>query len=284
LSASGGVFSLVPGGFHRTTWPAQRETMETSLMAWSCEAADAVLNTGALSCRLQLTAPERGLHQWAMGEHRLPIDQVFGVHITAGDQQKQTIERESFVRRGDLVATYWPGDVRKLRVEIYWRSIEPLWLLQGMYVFDLLVSVQTNLLDASPSLQTESCFQAQALWQLTPQAGGTFHQQELATGRQTASLPCVLASLTDDRFSYAEMIHPADAQDATCRAPAGPAVESQSLSQRLFGPELEKGVILRARLRALIIDHAAGITPENTADLVWSAYQDLLHSPLPLTV
>jgi len=257
-----------------------------SSAAWSCEAAEALFRAGNLSCRVQLDAPHRGLQQLALGKTQLPVDYLLGVEVASGQSDNKPIQRDCFVRGNDLVATYWPDDARNVRVEIYWRAIQRPWHVAGCHAFDLLVSVQTSLLEANSQLHTESRLAASALRRLTPARGDAYSTQPL-TAVHTLScqpLPCVLATLMGGRFSYAEMIHPTDSHQGSWQTIGSDSSERLVLSQQLFGPDLEKGVILRARVRAILIDHASGVPLDAASDLAWSAYRDLLNSPLPLTV
>ena len=71
-----------------------------------------------------------------------------------------------------------------------------------------------------------------------------------------------------------EMVHPSDfTESAFCRGPDGAA----ELSNRLFQGRLEKGVILRSRLRALLLP------PEDDVALAAACYSDFAASEPPLT-
>jgi hypothetical protein len=79
-------------------------------------------------------------------------------------------------------------------------------------------------------------------------------------------------------FSYAEMIHAADFQHdqfAAGKTPDGGC--RPTLEHRLFPGTLEKGVILRSRIRGLFVPRAEDCA-QAAAD-----YRQFLHSPLPLT-
>jgi hypothetical protein len=82
----------------------------------------------------------------------------------------------------------------------------------------------------------------------------------------------------DDHF-YAEMVHPDDIARRIAAQPIRePALTNHSPAARyaLFGLALEKGVILRARLRGCWFDSA---DPRATLAVL---YQDFLANPLPL--
>jgi hypothetical protein len=86
----------------------------------------------------------------------------------------------------------------------------------------------------------------------------------------------VLFPLTGTELTYLEIIHPADFQhDELSRLP-GP-VAGMLLRHRLFAEELEKGVILRGRLRGQFVAQS-GDTAAAAA-----AYARFLAASLPLT-
>jgi hypothetical protein len=87
-----------------------------------------------------------------------------------------------------------------------------------------------------------------------------------------------VSSRNDPDLYYAEMVHPSDVARRVIIAPAGQSASRHSYSTRygLFGHDLEKGVVLRARLRACWIQSKS---PE---DDVRRRYDEFLREPLPL--
>lgn len=130
---------------------------------------------------------------------------------------------ETYVRGPDLVTTHPATAERPTRVQLYWRRWHE--LPQNISaVFELIVSVQTHLLDSDPTVVIES------------------------------RVPnCTGASLLDE---YAELMignrhllvlpHPQDGTDFELLTET--ADEIPILRHRLFRDRLEKGVILRGRL------------------------------------
>jgi hypothetical protein len=87
-----------------------------------------------------------------------------------------------------------------------------------------------------------------------------FAPAEDLTLRPSGGPGCLLFRLSDVRASYVEMVHPVDFyQDTLIRTPApGDGVR---LRHQLFRDSLEKGVILRARVRGafLLTDDDASV-------------------------
>jgi hypothetical protein len=92
--------------------------------------------------------------------------------------------------------------------------------------------------------------------------------------------PLVVAAPTadDSGLIYAEMIQRNDVARRIVVEPAGQGATDRATSVRygLFGHDLEKGVVLRARLRGCWI---ASTTPENE---VWQRLDEFLREPPPL--
>ena len=64
---------------------------------------------------------------------------------------------------------------------------------------------------------------------------------------------CLLFRLPDVDLSYVEMVHPADFQHDEL-SPGRPGGGALRIAHRLFRTSLEKGVILRARVRGVFVN------------------------------
>ena len=196
-----------------------------------------------------------------------------------------------FARGNDLVAIYSETAEHPFRAQIYWRSV-PSAITQGSGRFldrakqsfaalELILSIQTNLLDADPTLTVETNLSATQASQLVGS------QTECLTDLHIADSPAVLnpASgvgcfhfrLADSPLAYTEMVHPADFHRSTLERSAADS-NALRLSHQLFAQRLEKGVILRSRIRGFFTP--SGADP----GLIALAYQDFATSDPPLTV
>jgi hypothetical protein len=228
------------------------------LPVWRLEADRACVSQDGLSGEVRLARPARGISALSFGQ-ALPGLRLLGVAGADLGDSDSPIPADAYERGGDLVLTYAETAMRPLRVEIYWRVLTDEVLPAAAAGFDLQVSAQTSLLDADSALWSESRVPAQHVARLSD-----------------AAADCWLFRGADSRYSYAEMIHPAD--DRGCLLSRGAnAADGWLLRRSLFGERLEKGVILRARLRGLLLprhdDEQAAI----------AACESFVASQLPLT-
>jgi hypothetical protein len=229
---------------------------------------------GALSARIDLRDPASGFQELRVGNRSLPAH-LLGVLLK---QHVPPTPTESYVRCEDLVATYPPGAGSAIRVQVYWRAHET---VQRLAV-ELQVSVQTDELDIATPVVVASQLETVEVLRLIEPRAGRFAPLSLAAASQRLvpqdGLGCLLFHLPASEWCYAEMIHPADfQQDSISLRTRGGAARQVSLEHRLFPGTLEKGVILRARLRGLFLPKLDATT-QAAAD-----YLSFLSSPLPLT-
>lgn len=168
-------------------------------------------------------------------------------------------------------------------MQIYWRAaLGP----AASPAFDVQVSIQTNLLDSRPELTTATSLNDVELFRLAEQSAGHFEAVKVTADPaarseiQPQGLAINLFRLTGGEASYAEMIHPADEGNhsllLTCGQPSRPSTDA-NLCHRLFASFLEKGVILRARLRGVFLPR------DRDVELAAADYRQFLAAPPPLT-
>jgi hypothetical protein len=233
--------------------------------AWKLVGTEARLDFAGLRATVDLTQPEYGLDAFFYQGRRLDATTLLGVRFPCRSAPPIA---DAYVRRQDLVLTYAQTPELQFRCQIYWRAAF------GPHDFpaiDLQVSVQTSLLDSHPRLWTTTSF-----CDAEPIRFG----RESEGPKEPASPRYDLFRPTESETSYVEMIHPADdvggSTIAGGRGPSGSA-EMVSISRDLFGSFLEKGVILRARLRGAFLPR------ERDAELAAEAYRQFLATPPPLT-
>lgn len=169
---------------------------------------------------------------------------------------------ESYVRGADLVATYNETPSRPLRVQAYWH-IAPLAQLpryDDARLIELQVSINTSLLDLRPTLDVVTQTTAPV--------------ERLTFGEASA----FLIRFADAPYTYIEIPHPRDCA-RTAYAPAtNPAANGRTtIHHTLFGRRLEKGVIMRGRVRGALVPRNSDVAAaEALAD-------DLLQAAPPLT-
>ena len=231
-------------------------------VAWRLDRGFANLSCGPLAAGVDLFTPRQGLTELRWREQPLVGCQLLGVDIESLDTKASDVLVDHYERGGDLVATYEQTPTRTFRVQVYWRASLARLDSHELPAVDLQVSVQTNQLDSRPALNTVS---------LTTECETV---EVLGAMQDEKGAHCRIFRPHGFDVSYAEMVHAADfhAAELTTLSDA-----KQRLVARLFGGALEKGVILRARVRGLFLPRQAD--EMNAA----AALADFCRQPPPLT-
>jgi hypothetical protein len=250
--------------------------------AWQIDNRTASLRTVGLAAEVSLAQTIHGLcHVVAGGKRwqaarllglattRLPMIENERSHespftLTANGREMGGREAEpasapveSFVRGDDLVLAYKTSRRGSMHVDAMWRVVTPQPGEKFMVAVDLIVSVRTLQADAWPELAVQSTLPVCETLQfdpvqpircrplpLTPQAAVTPGSNE--------GVGCLLFRQAGFPLSYAEMVHPADfSRDEWI--PRGPEDDGSRLVHRLFRATLEKGVLLRGRVRGVFV-------------------------------
>jgi hypothetical protein len=221
---------------------------------WQLDAARATLAGDALEGRLDLTAPAEGLGGLRLGGAGWTEAGLLGLDWQAPLPIGPDVLTERFARAADLVAAYEETRDHPVRVDAVWRARGPASGDGLLAALDLTVSVRTSRPDARPALVVRSRAAACEMLRLTDAEAGLFEHVAISPPcavplSSSGGASCVVLRVSGKRPSYVEMVHPLDCPDDEIRCAAeGAPVE---LSHRLFARPLEKGVILRSRVRGL---------------------------------
>jgi hypothetical protein len=217
---------------------------------WMLAAEKATLNLQGFSAEMDLGHPGLGLCNVNDSGAVVPA-QVLGVAWGDETDLPHTLS-ECYVRGGDLIATYAPQPQQPFAPQAYWRVVKaaPPRCESSVPQMELLVSVQTQLLDAQPRMTAVSVLRAAEVLYLEDAAAGRFVALSSATGLPP-SAACLLVRLADSPLSYVEMVHPHDFSPGHLDV----AVNGENVSIRhtLIACRMEKGVIIRVRLRGSLI-------------------------------
>jgi hypothetical protein len=184
---------------------------------WRLEATTARLKVGGLQARIDLLRPTSGLHDFTGAD-----GSVLGVALEVGDVEELSLS-ETYVRGNDLVATYPETSRRPFRMQLYWHAVDE-------RTIELQASVNTGLLDARPALDVVTALDDGEWYELE---SGLF----------------LFRSTTTTAWSYCEASHPKNEATSQVVLSAG----RSRLVHRLFDRPLEKGVILRSRVRGALV-------------------------------
>jgi hypothetical protein len=268
---------------------------------WQLDGNSAALISPAVSVKIELTQPDQGLVLTPPEPERSTRAlHILGVMVA--EQVPVPSQRiDPYTRGADLVATYGEVPEHRLRSQVYWRCVTAKefgdsFASSVVAAFDLILSSNTSLLDSDPRLNVRSqvpgivealqfrCSSTGANdWHarqiLPPQSIGN-SAQPIAVAPEEGAAGCFLTRLGRLPFSYLEMVHPADfcGSTITFTNPSQAGEQDVLVEHQLFHQRLEKGVILRARVRSAII---ARQQDEETA---LAAYQKFAAAEPPLTV
>jgi len=232
-----------------------------------------------MQAQIDLGSPRRGLSDLRLAEETVEGMRLLGVEFP-GDKADTCTERvEEYCRGADLVATYAENDQRNVRCHLQWRAIDD--SEQGVTAMTLQVSAQTSELAVRPEIATRTELPLCESLMLSGQSFVPCNPEE-PSRRPVQVLP---DSTTGGAFvfrpsgaswSYVEMVHPAGWSGTRLIQQDAPN-PSLLLTHRLFDTELEKGVIMRARVRGIFVPRQADLDNARAAFAVFDA------EPPPLT-
>jgi hypothetical protein len=250
--------------------------MAMSPTPWQLDKYRGHLSLGELSGTVNLLAPDQGLQLRWRGE---PLA-ALAVGLPTVAEPRATSTLDCWFRGGDLVSTYSQSEDRATRGQVYWRAHECSQNDQQHPALDLIASVQTSFLDSDPALNVYSRIAAREVLRLSsadtcdviPIASNDAEQHILSAPDEIA---CFIFRLAGGQSSYIEMVHPADFNESVLRRLPSGEIE---LSHRLFAGRLEKGVILRSRIRAVFVP------TDDDISLASACYAEFANSEPVLTV
>jgi hypothetical protein len=255
---------------------------------WQIQDHIARLTTEQLSGEIDLLNPAGGATVTSAATVTLSDVTLFRVGLPATTQsgREGASPIEFFTRGNDLIAIYSERPDHPFRAQICWRLIasqnggesfeEP----SHFAALELILSIQTSLLDSDPAVEVETQLAARQASQLADTTSARFNDVPASTIATSLSpdtgAGCFRFPLAGGQLSYIEMIHPADFHCATLAA-RGANPLAIGLAHALFPQRLEKGVILRSRLRSFF-------APASTApSAIARAYKEFATSEPPLT-
>jgi len=260
--------NAAPEQIHVTSTP-------TLTSEWRLDQHRAIGSSRAFQSQLDLDHPERGL-QSAEIEHLPAPERILAIAPSDDHSIWPARLTDSYVRGPDLVASYAGTDEWPFAPSIYWiaDACEP--SSDVLASLRLVISIQTDLLDTHPRLDAFSRLPVDEVVMVSLVDNDVLVDSH-GEGRQEidprATACGLIWRLPGSNFSYAELMPTSDFRQFAIDRSTG-AVGSR---WQLFGEFLEKGVIRRARLQALVVPR------ENDVQLVAEACQAIESRPLPLT-
>ncbi len=224
----------------------------------------AELQMPKLSASVDFADPSLGLQQLHYAGTR-----VAG-HLLGVATRNSNPVSDVFIRGEDLVATNSETDEQPYSLEICWHATSH----KQIPILDLILSLETSLLESFPSVSTQSQLSADETW-LVP--GNETLATQVTGG--SAEIPsqeplCVVLRPAGADWSYAEMSHPADQGTIRINSLADGQI---GIDRDLAGAFLEKGVLRRLRLRGALVPR------ENDLQLAKKLSSELAVEAPPLT-
>jgi hypothetical protein len=229
-------------------------------ISWQQSGQVARLHINDFSATVHLARPYDGLTEFVIADQRLANTHLLGV-AASSITQAAVDPVEAYVRGADLVVAYEASGLGPVRVDALWRATAPTTADSFIAALDLIVSVHTGLLDSHPELPAQSTLPQTEVLRLqklaptrwTPLASTC--SAPIAIGPENGT-GCLLFRIPDTDLSYVEMIHPADFErDELSHDKSGG--NTLHIAHRLFCTHLEKGVILRSRIRGILLHRQA---------------------------
>ncbi len=209
---------------------------------------------------------------------------ILAVAAPTADPTATASPLEAYLRGPDLIATYGPTNDHPFRYQVYWRAVSARYP-DALSAIELVVSIQTHLLDSRPQMTICSLLPVTAGWRWASASHAGLRIDDIACPppdeRQfgpTDGIGCFRFRLAGGRLDYAEMVHPVDFRSSSLTAQSmSSAAPATRLSHRLFSGELEKGVILRSRVLSLFLPTGAA------SETIARYYRSFVEEELPLT-
>lgn len=220
---------------------------------WDLTEPTARLRIDAIAASIHLEQPERGFHDLSVSGCEIPCQRLLGIIAPFASPSGHLLD-EVFVRGADLIATYSRSVESAIRPQIYWRVSEILLSNFCCLGIELIVSVETNLLDSDPTVDVVTDLSCDGVWRLVDQNSGEFEELGETIDEEIQLVENVEASLilfrpVDAPVSYVEVVPRADYQSGSLKR-SGMAT---TWCCRLFKERLEKGVSRRGRVWGIFV-------------------------------
>ena len=248
---------------------------------WNLRADRATLDIASLAATLDLTHPANGLGITRALGASVADAQFLGISIPGLSESGQHSITDRYVRQEDLTAAYELTGDCPLHVDARWSVCDGTSNDSRFVAVEVLVSVRTWVLDSLSQLSVVSRCPAEEVLHsiggeidvfatIAPAAADHLEFSEAPAGRG-----CMLLRLPESVISYVEMVRPGDFQSEEIAFQAS-VPQRAGILHRLSVEHLEKGVILRARVRGVFVPR------DNDEQIAAEQYQAFVESPLPL--
>jgi hypothetical protein len=246
---------------------------------WTLAGADARLTLGSLQLVLSPANSSTGIRTVTWQARPLANVRLLQLRCPACSPTEPALI-DSYIRGQDLVAAYAEAEKGAVQPHVYFRASQA----HSAAGLQLIVSMQTSLLDSQPESLVTSELSAHELFVLdsprehVPEAFALPAPVTDFDGLAGRAAYLFLFRLGGG-LSYVEMVHPGDFVSATLEsvASAEPGTYQCKLTWRLFPERLEKGVIRRCRVAGWFLPQ------QNDQEHAAELFRHFVEEPLPLT-
>ena len=230
---------------------------------WQLDGGVARLRLDRLSATVDPAKPAEGLVQVRLDTEPLPGARLLGIAVPPPSPHEADPPAGCHARGTDLTATFDQLPGRPVRIDGTWRAVAPAETDEFIAGVELVVSVQTSVLDCRPALAVQTLIPATETLRLVDAESGEFRPRDGLPDapmemRPAEGLGFLVFRLPNVELSYAEMVHPEDFRRSELAGETSSG-ELTQVSHHLFSGSMEKGVILRARLRGVLLPRRADI-------------------------
>ena len=218
---------------------------------WQLDRGRAVLSLHGLRLSIDLENIQRGLCV-ETDSHGTWQGGILGVSCSGSSEPLSALV-ETYARGSELFAEYGPLPERPYRVSTAWQCCPAVEGNAAVLVLRLLVSVRTDVLQSRPTVIVSSEIPGTKIQTLTATEPAAFQTLEMEQSSTPAELEatCLLVDAAGAPHRYLEMIDPRDRGSFAVRQKPDGTLRTQWTL--LLERSLEKGVIRRARLQAVIL-------------------------------
>jgi len=244
--------------------------------SWHIDDEHVHLCCGPLSGRVEFASV--GIHFFPERWNSTPLDELSLLFTRGPSDVFRLVLKEWYVRGTDLVAHFERTPSHHLTLALYWRagySRE-----HRSVSMEMILSMQTDLLDSLPQAQVHSFSQGGQLWQTDSFSKKRFEQvraNQVGARRAGQTSPEQLFVFRNEKLglSYAQTVHPSDFVAAEIGADEISGL--WGVASKLFPERLEKGVIRRGRICGWFMP------VENDLETAVALARQFANEPLPLT-
>ncbi|TVS11099.1 MAG: hypothetical protein EA424_24270 [Planctomycetaceae bacterium] len=247
---------------------------------WQLDENKAVFQTPAFAIEIDTHSPESGAVLRPMAGDAYQNASLLRIHSSLSAEVGVPACESVHQRGPDLVVDYRMSKVPEFTWQVYWRALTGLDSRNVLGGIELILSVQTELLDSDPRMIVESHLSNSRVLRVD---GGHASAEaiEIDVSDISSSVKLnppgiLLCRPCEASFSYLELVHPSDFIDLEIMRASQDSSEYASRFT-MFEAPLEKGVIRRGRLRGLLLSRDDDVASAR------SCYEQFTASPIPLT-